>query len=155
MFGVERCSTEDWSSLAVYVFVCASICCLAVRNTQYEQKMKTRYGPGLTNGDIKLDRKAMGKLVIFSFFGGWVSGALGCGGGSIFNPVLLSFGVPPKVASASSMYMIMFSTGASTMTYIINGMLDFTYGPWVGAFCLVGTFLGMQALQLFMKKMNR
>jgi hypothetical protein len=41
MFGVERCSNEDWSSLGIYVIVCATICCFAVRNMQYEQKMKT------------------------------------------------------------------------------------------------------------------
>ena len=52
-----------------------------------------------------------------------MSGALGLGGGSIFNPLLLSMGVPPKVASATGMYMIIFSTGASTVTYVLNDML--------------------------------
>ena len=89
----------------------------------------------------------MVKLLGFSFIGGWVSGALGLGGGSIFNPLLLSMGVPPKVASASGMYMIIFSTGASTMIYIINGMLDISYGMWVGGFCFIGTFLGMNLLR--------
>jgi len=97
----------------------------------------------------------MVKLLGFSFIGGWVSGALGLGGGSIFNPLFLSMGVPPKVASASGMYMIIFSTGASTMIYIINGMLDISYGMWVGGFCFVGTFLGMHLLNVVMKKLNR
>ena len=79
------------------------------------------------------------KLIFFSFVGGWVSGALGLGGGSIFNPLLLSFGVPPSVASATGMYMIIFSTGASTLTYILNDMLDLTYGFFTGFFCLAGT----------------
>lgn len=35
------------------------------------------------------------KLVGVSFLGGWISGALGMGGGSVFNPLLLSMGVPP------------------------------------------------------------
>ena len=48
----------------------------------------------------------LAKLVGFSFIGGWVSGALGLGGGAIFNPLLLSMGVPPKVSSASGMYML-------------------------------------------------
>ena len=95
------------------------------------------------------------KLVFFSFIGGWVSGALGLGGGSIFNPLLLSMGVPPKVASASGMYMIIFSTGASTMTYILSGMLNLSYGAWVGSFCILGTFVGMYALDKIMKKLNR
>jgi uncharacterized membrane protein YfcA len=117
--------------------------------------MKIKYGPGLGKSDIKLEGKTMGKLLAFSFIGGWVSGALGLGGGAIFNPLLLSMGCPPKVASASGMYMIMFSTGASSMTYIISGMLDITYGSWVGGFCFLGTLFGMQLLKAVMSKLNR
>ena len=69
--------------------------------------------------DIKFQRDLLLKLVIFAFVGGWVSGALGLGGGAIFNPLLLSMGVPPSVASATGMYMILFSTAGSSTTYII------------------------------------
>lgn len=90
-----------------------------------------------------------------SFAGGWVSGALGLGGGSIFNPLLLSFGVPPSVASATGMYMIIFSTGSSTLTYILAGMLDIEYGLYAGFFCLAGTVGGMIMLDKIMKKLGR
>lgn len=91
----------------------------------------------------------------FSLLGGWVSGALGLGGGAIFNPLLLAMGVPPKVASASGMYMIIFATGASTFTYVMNGMLTIDYGLWVAGCCMIGTVIGMVALELIMKKFNR
>ena len=90
-----------------------------------------------------------------SFVGGWVSSALGLGGGAIFNPLLLSMGLPPKVASATGMYMIIFSTGASTLTYILNDMLDIPYGLWVGSFQIMGTICGMLILDKVMKKLNR
>ena len=51
--------------------------------------------------------------------------------------------------------MIIFSTGASTMTYIIEGMLDIEYGLFIGFFCLIGTFSGMKLLDKLMKKLNR
>jgi uncharacterized membrane protein YfcA len=77
------------------------------------------------------------------------------GGGSIFNPLLLSLNVPPKVASASGMYMIIFSAGAAVMTYLFAGMINMSYGLWVGGFCIIGTFLGMYLLNTIMKKLNR
>lgn len=117
--------------------------------------MKVKYGPGLASCDIDMKGSNLSKLLIFSFLGGFVSGALGLGGGAIFNPLLLSMGIPPKVASASGMYMIIFATGASTMTYILNGMLDIGYGVWVGSFCVCGTYLGMKALDKIMKKFDR
>lgn len=81
---------------------------------------------------MHLEGKTLSKLLVVSFVGGWVSGALGLGGGSIFNPLLLSLGCPPKVASSTGMYMIIFSTGASTTAYMISGLLDPTYGGWIG-----------------------
>lgn len=58
------------------------------------------------------------------FVGGWVAGALGLGGGAIFNPVLLQMGVDAKVSSSTGMFMILFSTGASFAVYLINNMLN-------------------------------
>jgi uncharacterized membrane protein YfcA len=155
MFGIERCSGADWTSLIIFVILCSAISYFSVRQIQYEQMMKIKYGPGLASCDISMEGSNLRKLLIFSFLGGFVSGALGLGGGAIFNPLLLSMGLPPKVASASGMYMIIFATGASTTTYILNGMLDVSYGLWVGGFCFVGTFFGMKLLDSIMKKFDR
>ena len=95
------------------------------------------------------------RVFALSFAGGFVSGALGLGGGSIFNPLLLSLGLPPKVASATGMYMLIFSTGASSMTFIFNDMLHISYGLWVGSFCVLGSVAGMLLLEKVMKKLGR
>jgi hypothetical protein len=155
IFGVKPCSWEDWTSLSLYVVICAVVCLYSVRNIQWEQDLKKRYGKGLEPGDIDMEGKNLGILLFFSGFGGFASGALGLGGGSIFNPLLLSMGVPPKVASASGMYMIIFATGSSTVAYIINDMLNLDYSLWVGSFNVAGTILGMIALRAVMKKLNR
>jgi uncharacterized protein len=86
------------------------------------------------SSDVQMEGSKLTKLITMSFVGGWVSGALGLGGGSIFNPLLLSMGCPPKVASATGMYMIIFSTGASTMTYVIANLLNVNYAVWIGSF---------------------
>jgi uncharacterized membrane protein YfcA len=36
MFGIERCSGADWSSLVVFVILCSSISWYSVRRLQYE-----------------------------------------------------------------------------------------------------------------------
>lgn len=95
IFNIEPCSLPDWLSLVFYVLVCIIISVISVKIVVREQLLKINYGRGLTKGDIELEGKNMFKLIFFSFIGGWVSGALGLGGGSIFNPLLLSMGVPP------------------------------------------------------------
>jgi uncharacterized membrane protein YfcA len=95
------------------------------------------------------------KLVLYAFIGGWVSGALGLGGGAIFNPVMLSMGIPPQVSSATGMYMIMFTTFGSSLTYSIYGLMNYYFALWIGLWCILGSFLGMRLLSYVMKKYNR
>ena len=110
---------------------------------------------GLIESDVHLNKNAVIKLIVFGFVGGWVSGALGLGGGVIFNPVLLSLGVPPQVASATSMYLIFFSTMSSSFIYIIYGMLNIKYACWIGFWSVLGTFQGLSILERIIKKYNR
>jgi uncharacterized membrane protein YfcA len=51
--------------------------------------------------------------------------------------------------------MIIFSTGASTMTYIINDMLNIQYGFLVALSSLLGSCIGMILLDIVLRKMNR
>jgi uncharacterized membrane protein YfcA len=111
--------------------------------------LKIKHGQGLVDGDIKFVASNILKLVFFAFIGGWVSGALGLGGGVIFNPLLLSMGVPPSVSSSTGMYMILFSTAASSGLFIIHQMLDFNFGFWIGCWCCVGTIVGLKVINYF------
>lgn len=155
VFGVKPCSSSDWISQLIYIAACVLISRQSIKVVQHEQALKIKYAKGLASSDIELQGSTLTRLLMFSFLGGWVSGALGLGGGSIFNPLLLSFGVPPKVASSTGMYMIIFSTGASTMTYIAAGKLEVSYGLWVGSFCVFGTIIGMSILNTCMHRLGR
>jgi uncharacterized membrane protein YfcA len=89
-----------------------------VKKLLRDQSIKDKAGKILPS-DLKFNRETLSKLLIFALMGGWVSGALGLGGGAIFNPLLLSMGVPPPVSSATGMYMIMFSTAGSSIIYML------------------------------------
>ena len=155
LFGIETCSAGDWIGQIVYIGISFVIVVFAVRKAIKEQEIKEEHGKGVREGEVKMSGGSLVKLLGFSLIGGFVSGALGLGGGAIFNPLLLSMGCPPTVASSTGMYMIIFSTGATTIIYLLNGVLDYQYGLWVGAFCIMGTFLGMWMLNKFLKKLNR
>lgn len=50
---------------------------------------------------------------------------------------------------------MIFSTGASIITMIINNKLLIDYGLWIGVFCVFGTILGMQIVNNVMKESGR
>jgi uncharacterized membrane protein YfcA len=105
--------------------LCAIGTVISVRMINYEQKFKIKYNKGICKSDLKFSPDIVKKLVLASFAGGWISGALGLGGGAIFNPLLLSMGIPPSVSSSTGMYLVMFTTMGSSITYFLNETLNF------------------------------
>ena len=85
----------------------------------------------------------MTKLLGIGFIGGWVAGALGLGGGSIYNPALLTLGVHPKVSGATGMYLVLFSTINTCLVNYLNGYLHIPYAIWIATWSLFGSFAGM------------
>jgi uncharacterized membrane protein YfcA len=69
---------------------------VAVRMLKSEQNLKIKYGNvNLVQSDIILTYRNVTYLILLGFVGGTLAGALGLGGGSIFNSVLLTMGLPP------------------------------------------------------------
>ena len=75
--------------------------------------------------------------------GGFVAGAFGLGGGSIYNPAFLTLGVHPKVSGATGMYLVMISTINTCCINALNGYLNIYYALWISSWSLAGSILGM------------
>lgn len=70
---------------------------------------------------------------------GFISGLFGIGGGVMLVPMMaFLFGFPPQVAVATSMFIVMFTTLGSSVSYISMGAVNFYYalllipGAWFG-----------------------
>lgn len=99
--------------------------------------------------------KTLRNVLSLGFFGGWVAGALGLGGGVIFNPLLLAMGVPPKVSSATGMYIITFSKIATCVIYLIYGLLQMDYALWIAMWSTIGAIAGLKGANYYMQKFGR
>lgn len=109
----------------------------------------------MASSDLIFRGTVLRNVLALGFTGGWVAGALGLGGGSIFNPLLLSMGVPPRVSSATGMYLISFSTATTSFLYFIFGDLELDYGLWIAFFGTSGALLGLKGANWYMKKFGR
>jgi uncharacterized membrane protein YfcA len=79
----------------------------------------------LVESDIRFHGKSLTTLILLGFVGGLAAGALGIGGGAIFTPSLLTLGIPPLVVTGISLYLVLFSTCASSLIYALNGEMNF------------------------------
>ncbi|MFS1514359.1 sulfite exporter TauE/SafE family protein [Chengkuizengella sp. SCS-71B] len=82
--------------------------------------------------------------LLVGFAVGLVSGLFGIGGGSLFVPAMvLLFSFPPHVATATSMFVILFASILGSATHIYLGEIDWfsvmalapgaLFGGWLGA----------------------
>jgi uncharacterized membrane protein YfcA len=153
--GIKTCSAWDWIVLGAFILISGLVTLVSIIKARREQALKIKYNRGIVDSDLRLQGRTLAKLLMFGLVGGWVSGALGLGGGSIFNPVLLSMGVPPTVSSSTGMYMIIFSTIGSSAIYLIFGLLNIEFALWIGFWTTLGSMMGLFLLNKITSKFNR
>ena len=154
--GIERCSTAYWLIQTVFIAWCVFVAWVAVKSNAGVQYLKSRYGDiNFVESDIILEGSSLVQILLLGFVGGWVAGALGLGGGSIYNPALLSMGVPPKVSSATGMYLVLYSTIAASLVNFLNDKLNIQYGIWISFWSVIGTLIGLALSNWYMKVSGR
>jgi len=154
--SLEKCSVGDWISVVVFIFLLGTIVYFATVTLAAEQKIKIKYGKiNIVDSDLVFEGKILKMVLGLGFAGGWVAGALGLGGGTIFNPLLLQLGVPPKVSSATGLYLVMFSTMCTSLLYFVFGELLIDYAFWIGFWSSAGGVIGALSANWYMRVFGR
>ena len=153
--GVPLCGYIYWSIQFFFIVICGIITYFAVKLNKKEQDLRKKYNVNFVEGEVIFEGRNLVLLLIIGFAGGWVAGALGLGGGSIYNPALLSLGVTPRVAAATGMYLVLFSCVNACVVNGVSGILNFRYGFYIGFFCAVGSLIGLILADLYVKKSGR
>merc|ERR1711998_753785 len=80
---------------------------------------------------------------------------LGIGGGIVKGPLMLRMGVHPKVSSASSACMIMYTSFTATTSFYVFGLLRMDYAVPCLIMGLSVTCVGQLGLAMLIKKLGR
>ncbi|TVU34859.1 hypothetical protein EJB05_16713, partial [Eragrostis curvula] len=86
---------------------------------------------------------------------GVMSGLFGIGGGLLLNPVFFHIGVPPKTASATTMFMILFSSSMSTVQFIILGVNGIVNALVYATVCFVASVAGLVVIEGAIRRSGR
>eukprot|EP00007_Cunea_sp_BSH-02190019_P008149 CAMPEP_0174233258 /NCGR_PEP_ID=MMETSP0417-20130205/3343_1 /TAXON_ID=242541 /ORGANISM="Mayorella sp, Strain BSH-02190019" /LENGTH=570 /DNA_ID=CAMNT_0015311435 /DNA_START=144 /DNA_END=1852 /DNA_ORIENTATION=+ len=95
-------------------------------------------------GDIQWTQKTLIVLPSLSTLAGVAAGFLGIGGGMVKGPLMLHYDMIPQVASATSAFMIIFTSSSTTIQFLVLGRLPLDYALWyfcVGFVAAVGGHL--------------
>ena len=81
--------------------------------------------------------------VVFSFFVGIISSALGVGGGFITTPSLIIMGIDEAYAVGTALFMIIFTALSSTFAYSRQeGLIEFRSGFLIATTTIIGSVSG-------------
>lgn len=129
---------------------------LALRINIREYKLRKKFEINYTSNDIDFtDQRTVRILLSVSFFGGLVAGALGLGGGSIYNPALLYLGMDPRVAGSTGMYLVLWGAFNACVINFTGAKLDLHYGSWLGMWSIIGACIGLIVTETAVKKTGR
>jgi uncharacterized membrane protein YfcA len=103
-------------------------------------------------GDMVWDRAAVIRYPALCTAAGLAAGLLGIGGGMVKGPLLLEMGLLPQVASATSSSMILFTSSATTIQFIVLGTLSVDHALWHGFIGFVAGVIGQYGVSYLIKK---
>lgn len=150
--GIRCGSPSFWISNAVMIGWIVAVSMFARSYLVNRHNTKERVGYPYVGGDIKWDERATIVYPIICTAAGLFAGMFGVGGGIVKGPLMLAMGVHPKVSSASSACMILFTSFAATTSFVVFGLLDMEYGLICMLLGFVATFVGQIGLFYLMEK---
>jgi uncharacterized membrane protein YfcA len=106
-------------------------------------------------GDIQWTSRATIIYPVICALAGFFAGMFGVGGGIVKGPLMLAMGVHPKVSSASSACMILFTSFTATTSFVVFGLLIPDYALVCLVIGFVSTFVGQVVLNYLMSKYQR
>lgn len=154
LINIKKCGLIDCLIFTSFIAFNITVTYLQVTRVQREQNIMIHTHIGISNSDILYTGSSLLKIVLASI-GGGLAGAVGLGGGVVFNPVLIGMGVPPQVAAATGMYMIMFSAFSNSLTFWLFGNLNVMYALWIGFWSGMGIFIFLSLVGAVIKKYKR
>jgi len=125
-----------WLFVGFLIFAGSMMLFYKAREKQVETSSKKLIGYGLGVGSLA----------------GFLGGLLGVGGGNFIVPVLVWLGFNPKKASATTAFIVIFSSLAGFLGHATTGNIHI----WLLALCAVGSISGaLLGAYLMRKKLSR
>lgn len=125
--------------------------CLLLQSTQAKHDAGWKFGPD----DIEWNEDTTVRYPIICTAAGLFAGLFGVGGGIVKGPLMLEMGVAPVVASATAATMILFTTAAASVSFMVFGLVDWEYAIALFVLGFVCTVIGQAGLNVWMKEAKR
>jgi len=155
LIDVESCSLNYWLIYLIYLPIALGVTYKISRDIKNEYNYRLSIGYPYNKHDVVWSDRIFIKYPIYSFISGVMAGLLGIGGGLIIGPLLLELGLHPLVSTATSNFMVLFTSSSTSIQFIIFGMMNYDYGLASTICSSIGSFFGTLIIQRIVEKTKR
>ncbi|EGD78809.1 hypothetical protein PTSG_01784 [Salpingoeca rosetta] len=106
-------------------------------------------------GDVMWEGANLNKFPALAFFAGVAAAMMGIGGGMIKSPIMLAMGLQPQVVTTTSSFMIIFTSSATTLQYLILGKLKPQQLGIVMSMGFAGAVVGQRVVNYIIAKYKK
>jgi uncharacterized membrane protein YfcA len=119
--------------------------------TLIRKKTENKIGAVKTDSELVKHQRTVIIGLSLGFFGGFASGLLGIGGGTLIVPIMIfGLGMPMFLATATSMFTMIITATAGSLQYYQQGVVNFPFALLIA----LGTVVGAQVGASTSKKMS-
>uniref|UniRef100_A0A0E0JPN3 Sulfite exporter TauE/SafE family protein n=1 Tax=Oryza punctata TaxID=4537 RepID=A0A0E0JPN3_ORYPU len=155
VFDIEPCGVTYWliNVAQIPIAVASTACIMHQKRKSHAQK--SQEFDQAVSVKSKLESLPVYVFPVAALLTGVMSGLFGIGGGLLLNPVLLQIGVPPKTASSTTMFMVLFCASMSMVQFIILGVDGIVTALVYAITCFVASIVGLVVIQGAIRKSGR
>eukprot|EP00164_Ancoracysta_twista_P004429 GFYU01005978.1.p1 GENE.GFYU01005978.1~~GFYU01005978.1.p1 ORF type:complete len:507 (-),score=168.80 GFYU01005978.1:58-1578(-) len=161
--GLKYCSWQYWLLyVAIYPLVIAVVLFTGHKmlkkqqqSTEYSSDENTSHSRSSKDGSQAWTGERIASVCTLAVVVGMLAGLLGLGGGEFMGPLLLEIGLDPASASATSAFMIVWTTSSNVIHYILLGELPVGYTVWLMSLGLLGGLVGRFVALRFVRRHNK
>lgn len=144
-----------WFLLLVEIPWVAVFAIGTARSLNREFRVKQQLGYPFVEGDVCWDDRTSRLLPAGCLLAGVIAGLFGIGGAIVASPLMLELGVVPEVAAATSALMVLYSSGAAMLKYIVLGMVAWDWAMLLFALALVVTSISQVVILGYVRRSGR
>jgi uncharacterized membrane protein YfcA len=153
--GIECGTVSFWLANAALVGWIVGVFFYGRRHLIQRTKLKERIKYPYLESDMVWDDQSTLIFPSICCLAGFFAGMFGIGGGIVKGPLMIAMDVNPRVASASSAGMILFTTFTATSSYAVFGLLLPDYALVCFSIGFVATLIGNTGMSIILKKQKR